>query len=131
MKPMDPARLKEIDLFASLSDEELGRLADVLGEVSIEEGEELLQAGTPPYQMFAIEEGAVEVRRNGETVATIGAGEVVGERGMVTRGLRNASVVATGPVRAVFLTEDQLRRLNREHPEIEDRLRAILEDRGE
>jgi CRP-like cAMP-binding protein len=128
---MNSARLKKIDLFASLSDEELDRLAKVIGEVSIDEGEELIHAGTPPYQMFAIEEGAVEVRRNGETLATIGEGEVVGERGIVTRGLRNASAIATGPVRAIFLTEDQVRRLRREHPEVEDRLRSILEERGE
>lgn len=128
---MDSARLKKIDLFASLSDEELDRLANVVGEVSIDEGEELLHAGTPPYQMFAIEEGSLEVRRNGETLATIGEGEVVGERGIVTRGLRNASAVATSPVRAIFLTDDQVRRLRREHPEVGDRLRSILEERGE
>src|SRR3954447_27065612 len=108
---MDQARLKKFDLFASLSDEELDQLAGGTGEVSIDDGEELLHAGTPPYQMFAIEKGSVEVRRDGETLATIGEGEVVGERGIVTRGLRNASAVATGPVEAIFLTEDQLRRL--------------------
>src|SRR3954465_6912391 len=128
---MDPARLKKIDLFAALSDDELERLANVVGEVSIEQGDELLHAGSPPYQMFAIEEGAVEVRRNGETLATIGEGELVGERGMLTRGLRNASAVATGPVRAIFLTEDQVRKLERDHPEVEQRLRSILEERGE
>jgi CRP/FNR family transcriptional regulator, cyclic AMP receptor protein len=128
---MESARLKKIDLFASLSDEELDRLANVVGEVSIDEGEELVHAGTPPYQMFVVEQGAVEVRRNGDTIATIGEGEVVGERGMVTRGLRNASVVATDPVRAIFLTEDQVRRLRRDHPEVEDRLRSILQERGE
>ena len=62
---MDSDRLKKFDLFASLSDEELDRLATVLGEVSIEDGEELLHAGTPPYQMFAIEKGSVEVKRDG------------------------------------------------------------------
>jgi CRP/FNR family transcriptional regulator, cyclic AMP receptor protein len=128
---MDAARLKKIDLLASLSEEELDRLANVAGEVSVEEGDELLHAGTPPYQMFAIEQGEVEVRRNGETLATIGEGEVVGERGMITRGLRNASAVATGPVRAIFLTEDQVRKLERDHPEVEQRLRSILEERGE
>ena len=128
---MDPARLNKIDLFTSLSDEELDRLAKVAGEVSIDAGDELLQAGTPPYQLFAIEEGSVEVRRNGETLATIGQGEVVGERGIVTRGLRNATAVATGPVRAIFLTEDQMRALRREHPEVGERLLSIIEERGE
>jgi CRP/FNR family cyclic AMP-dependent transcriptional regulator len=128
---MDSSRLKKFDLFGSLSDEELDRLGGVIGEVSVDDGEELLHAGTPPYQLFAIEEGSVEVKRDGETLATIGEGEVVGERGIVTRGLRNATAVADGPVRALYLTEDQLRRLGREHPEVQDRLQAILVERGE
>jgi CRP/FNR family transcriptional regulator, cyclic AMP receptor protein len=128
---MDADRLKKLDPFASLSDEELERLANVVGEVSIDEGEELVKAGTSPYQMFAIEEGEVEVKRDGETLATIGPGEVVGERGVVKRGLRNASAVATGPVRAIFLTADQVRKLRRDHPEVEERLQSILEERDE
>jgi CRP/FNR family transcriptional regulator, cyclic AMP receptor protein len=128
---VDSERLKKLDLFSSLPDEELDRLANVVGEVSIDEGEDLVRAGTQPYQMFAIEEGTVEVQRDGETLATIGPGEVVGERGIVKRGLRNASAVATGPVKAIFLTADQMKRLRRDHPDLEKRLRSILEERGE
>jgi CRP/FNR family transcriptional regulator, cyclic AMP receptor protein len=128
---VDSERLKKLDLFSSLPDEELDRLANVVGEVSIDEGEDLVRAGTQPYQMFAIEEGTVEVQRDGETLATIGPGEVVGERGIVKRGLRNASAVATGPVKAIFLTADQMKRLRRDHPDVEKRLRSILEERGE
>jgi CRP/FNR family transcriptional regulator, cyclic AMP receptor protein len=128
---MDPGRLKNIDLFSSLSDEELERLAAVAGEVSIDEGEELVTAGTSPYQLFAVEQGALDVRRDGETIATIGNGELVGERGIVERGLRNASVVATESVRAIFLTADQVRKLRSDHPEVEERLRAVLAERGE
>ncbi len=128
---MDSTRLKKFDLFGSLSDDELDRLAGVIGEVSVDDGEELLHAGTPPYQLFAIEQGSVEVQKDGETLATIGEGEVVGERGILTRGLRNASAVADGSVKALFLTDDQIRRLEREHPEVKERLEAVLEERGE
>jgi CRP/FNR family cyclic AMP-dependent transcriptional regulator len=128
---VDSERLRKLDLLSSLPDEELERLAGVVGEVSIDEGEDLVRAGTQPYQLFAIEEGTVEVQRDGETLATIGPGEVVGERGIVKRGLRNASAVATGPVKAIFLTADQMKRLRRDHPEVEERLRSILEERGE
>jgi len=127
---MDQARLKKFDLFASLSDEELDQLAGVIGEVSIDDGEELLHAGTPPYQLFAIEKGSVQVQRDGDTIATISEGEVVGERGIVTRGLRNATAVADGSVQALYLTDDQIRRLEREHPEVKQRLEAVLEERG-
>jgi CRP/FNR family cyclic AMP-dependent transcriptional regulator len=128
---VDSERLRKLDLLSSLPDEELERLAGVVGEVSIDEGEDLVRAGTQPYQLFAIEEGTVEVQRDGETLATIGPGEVVGERGIVKRGLRNASAVATGPVKAIFLTADQMKRLRRDHPEVEERLQSILEERGE
>src|SRR4051794_27893707 len=128
---MDPDRLKKFDLFGSLDDGERERLADVIGETSIDDGEELLHAGTPPYQLFAIEQGSVQVQRDGETIATIGEGEVVGERGIVTRGLRNASAVADGPVKALYLTDDQIRRLERDHPEVKERLEAVLAERGE
>ena len=128
---MDSERLKKLDLFSSLPDEELERIAGIAGEVSIDEGEDLVRAGTQPYQLFAIEEGTVEVKRDDETLATIGPGEVVGERGIVKRGLRNASAVATEPVRAIFLTADQMRKLRRDHPDVEERLRSILEERGE
>lgn len=128
---MDPDRLKKFDLFGSLDDDALERLAGVIGEKSIDDGEELLHAGTPPYQLFAIEEGSVNVQKDGDTIATIGEGEVVGERGIVTRGLRNASAVADGQVKALYLTDDQIRRLEREHPEVKERLEAVLEERGE
>jgi CRP/FNR family transcriptional regulator, cyclic AMP receptor protein len=126
---VDAARLKEIDMFASFPQEDLDRLAGVADEVSIQEGETLVRAGTPPDQLFFIEEGTVEVRRDDDVVAKLGAGDVVGERGVLERGLRNATVVATSPVRAVFLTGDQLRQLEHDHPELDERLRSIIDER--
>lgn len=99
---MDADRLKAIDLFSSLSGDELERVAGLAGEVTIEEGE-----------------------------ASLGPGEVVGEQGIVEHGLRNASAVATSPVRAVFLTADQVRSLRRDIPDLDQKLRSILEERGE
>jgi CRP-like cAMP-binding protein len=128
---VDSARLKEVDLFASFPDGDLDRLAGVAEEVSIEEGESLVRAGTPPDQLFVIEEGTVEVQRDDETIATLGPGDVVGERGVMKRGLRNATVVATSPVRAVYVTSDQLRQLRQDHPDLDERLRSILDEREE
>jgi CRP/FNR family cyclic AMP-dependent transcriptional regulator len=127
---MDPARLKKIDLFDSISDDALQRFADMADETSIEEGEELARAGTWPYQLFAIEEGNVEVRRDGDTVAKLGAGDVVGETGVVKRGLRNADVVATSKVKAIFFTQDQVKRMRKDLPDLDDRLHALLEERS-
>jgi CRP-like cAMP-binding protein len=127
---VDPARLRGIELFASLSDDELGRVARLAHDASIDEGATLLQKGTWAYQLFAIEEGSAEVRRDDETVATLGTGDVVGETGVVQRALRNASVVATSPLRVIFFTQADVGRLSKEIPDLDDRLGAILEQRS-
>ena len=99
-------------------------------ETSLDEGERLVREGTWPYQLFAIEEGEVEVQRDEETVAKLGAGDVVGETGVVNRGLRNASVVATKPVKAIFFTHSQVKQMRRDMPELEEKLEKLLEQRG-
>lgn len=127
---MDSARLKEMDLFSSLSEDDLESLANVAHEAGFDAGEQVVQAGTWAYQLFAIEAGTVEVQRKGETVATLEAGDVVGETGVVRRGLRNATVVATVPVRAIFFTQADIGRLSKSIPDLDQRLEAILEQRA-
>jgi CRP-like cAMP-binding protein len=127
---MDPSRLKQIDLFSPMPDEALQRYAEMAEETSIDEGEELARAGTWPYQLFAIEEGSVEVRRDGDTVAKLGPGDVVGETGLVKRGLRNADVVATSPVKAIFFTQDQMKQMRKDLPDLDDRLHQLLKERS-
>lgn len=126
---MDPARLKKIELFEQLSDDELSQLADVAQEASFDEGAELVSRGTWAYQLFAVEDGSVEVRRDGETMATLGSGDVVGETGVVERALRNADVVATSPLQVIFFTQADIGRLRKQIPDLEDRLGSILEER--
>ena len=127
---MEPDRLKQIDLFAPMPDEALERYAGMAEETSIEEGEELARAGTWPYQLFAIEEGNVEIRRDGDTIAKLGPGDVVGETGVVKRGLRNADVVATSPVRAIFFTQDQVKQMRKDMPDLDEKLHELLEERS-
>ena len=87
---MEAERLKNIEVFSSASDDELEHLARIAGESSVEEGETIVRAGTWPYQLFAIEDGSAEVRRDGDVVAKLGPGDVLGETGVLNRGLRNA-----------------------------------------
>ena len=127
---MEAARLKKIDVFSSSSDEELEQLAAAADESSIEEGDTIVRAGTWPYQLFAIEQGSAEVRRDGETVAELGEGDVVGETGVLNRGLRNADVVATSPVQVVFFTHSQVKQIRKEMPDLGERLESLSQERG-
>jgi eukaryotic-like serine/threonine-protein kinase len=126
---VDAERLKKIDVFSSLSDEELDEVCRFAGETSIEKGEKLTKAGSSSYQLFAIEEGSVEVKRDGEKVAELKAGDVVGEVGVIGRGLRNADVVAKDDVKAIFFTQDQVKKMRKDVPELGEKLERIVEER--
>ncbi len=127
---MDTSRLKKIDLFSDLDDDALQRIADMARETTADEGEKLVQKDAASDQLIAIEEGTVEVRSHDEKLATLGQGDVVGEAGLLKRGLRNADVVATGKVKAIFFTQDQVRALRRDLPDFDERLQKAMEEHG-
>ncbi len=123
---MDPARLKNIPVFADLSDDELDHIAALAAEVSVPEGKELVREGDYSYDVLAIEEGTARVERHGERLADLGPGDVVGEMGVLEREQRNATVVATSPMRLVTLTSWDVRRLQKTASSAVDHLREVV-----
>jgi len=76
---VDPARLRSQPLLLDLDEHDRAQLARWLEEVRAEPDDLLIEQGSMPYEMFLIESGTVEVIRDGERLATLGAGEAVGE----------------------------------------------------
>jgi CRP-like cAMP-binding protein len=83
---MEPARLDQIPLFADLSAEERAEVAACLREVTVDAGTALATQVENAYELFVIEEGDAEVRKDGELVWTLGAGDVFGEIGLLATG---------------------------------------------
>jgi CRP-like cAMP-binding protein len=81
------------------------------------------------YDVFVIEDGSVEVVRDGESIATLGPGEIVGERALLKLERRWASVIAVGHVRVVALSADDLAEMSEQMPELADRLRETMSRR--
>jgi CRP/FNR family transcriptional regulator, cyclic AMP receptor protein len=111
---MDPENLKAIPAFSELTDEELRRIATFANEDSVSSGDELVREGDFSNEMLAIESGTADVVRDGETVASLGPGDVIGEIGVLEKALRNASVVATSSMRLIRLTNWDVGRLPKE-----------------
>ena len=126
---ISPERVRAIDVFSDLSDEDLRQVAALAREHRFDRGDELIHHDAWPDDMLALEDGEVEVRRDGDVVATLKAGCVVGERGVLRRALRNADVVATTPVRALYFHRNKVRTLRDDLPEIDDRLQALAAER--
>src|ERR1700750_605152 len=98
---MDEKRLKEIPIFSELSAEEAHRLAAFATETSAAEGQILMKEGDYSVELIAIEEGTADVIRHGETVASLKAGDLIGEMGLLERQPRNADVIASSPMRLI------------------------------
>lgn len=123
---MDPARLRSIPLFADLSDAETRKLATFATETSFGPQQVLMRQGDYSNDLLAIEEGTADVVRDGQTIASVGPGDLIGEMGLLSRDLRMASVVATAPMRVIKLTHWDVARMS---DETVDRIKSIVATR--
>lgn len=121
---MDAKRLESIPLLAGLSDDELAILAAYASEREVAPGEILIQEGEYSYDLLLIEAGEAEVRVGAEQVGRVGAGDVIGEIGVLDGALRMASVVASEPMRVIVLSSWEVKRLLAD-PEVRKRLEAL------
>src|ERR1022692_3177479 len=109
---MDPNRLKEIPIFSELSDDEANRLATFATETSAAEGQILMKEGDYSVELIAIEEGTADVMKNGEKIASLGPGDLIGEMGLLEHRPRSADVIASSPMRLIKLTHWEIRRMS-------------------
>jgi CRP-like cAMP-binding protein len=123
---MEPSRLAEIPLFASLERERLAEIAALASEVTADEGQTVAVQGDHGTALFAIEQGTVEVIADGERLASLGPGEVFGEIAVIAGGARVASVVATSPVRLIALLDRDVRALERRSPQTYAHLQDLM-----
>jgi CRP-like cAMP-binding protein len=126
---MDESSLRSVPLFDSLSSDERRTIAQHADEIEVPEGTELVRQGEFAYEFFVLEEGTAEVVRDGKRVAELGPGDFLGEMGIVSKAVRNATVVTTSPARAIVMTEQAFRSTRALNPSVADRITAAVEER--
>jgi CRP-like cAMP-binding protein len=122
-------RLKSIPVFSGLTKDELRRVAECAEEIDIAAGEQLLREEAFAFEFLVIEKGAAEVIRDGDHVADLGPGDVMGELGVLTHGQRTASVVATTPSRVLYIRAQDFRHFAEEMPELGRQIRRVVRER--
>ena len=126
---MDAAGISAISVFADLDEAQLACVAGACRELEVEAGTTLTEEGEFGYAMFAVTSGAAEVFKDGELIRTLEPGDVFGEIAVFYGGVRTATVVAKTPMKLVMLFNGELWRLDREVPQVADRLRLTIADR--
>jgi len=128
--PVDVDRLMALDLFADLDHHDLAQVGRWVREVRAAAGGLLIEQGDLPYDFFVVESGDAEVVRDGEVLATVGPGELVGEMAVLRGERRMASVRAVSDVVAIALSADDLAEMDAEMPEVVRAMHAITEERA-
>jgi hypothetical protein len=73
-------------------------------------GRVVMEQGTPGDELFLLLDGVVEVAVDGKHLVELGPGAVIGERAVLERGTRTATVKAVTPCRLAVVTGDRLDR---------------------
>jgi CRP/FNR family transcriptional regulator, cyclic AMP receptor protein len=126
---VDPADLKTLPLFASLTDGELERLSRWADDVDVPAGKHLVEEGAWAWEFFVILEGEAEVLRDGQHLADLGPGDFFGEMGVREHQQRSATVVARTRVRIGVMLERDFHEMEEEMPEVAARITAAIEER--
>lgn len=87
-------RLRQISLFQNSTDEGLLHLAQAADEIDVPAGTQIIAQGQHNREASIIVSGSVDVMVDGDHVATIPAGEIVGELGLFGLGPSTATVTA-------------------------------------
>lgn len=74
----------------------------------LEVGETLVEQGRPGDELFLLLDGVLAVEVDGETVAEVGPGALLGERAILEEGPRTATLRATTPCKVVVVEKDQV-----------------------
>jgi len=107
--------LKNVSLFADLSDDDLRLLCEEVEEVDLRAGEELFSEGSPGDRAYIIREGELEIIKVSGSrevlIAVRKPGEVIGEIALLEETTRMASVQARTESSLIVIRKEQLEHL--------------------
>jgi len=110
--------LRSIPLLQGIERKDLERLSRSFRERTFSQGDAITREGEPGTGFFVILEGSAQVMVRGQTVATLGPGEALGEMALLDEGPRSATVVAATDLRCIALTPWEFKPFVEEHPTV-------------
>jgi len=126
-------RLSAVDIFAPLSVDETGMLAQAAVRHVFAPGETVIRAGDPGSSMFVVHNGRVQVQVNengrARTVATLNEGDFFGEMALFTGEPRTANVVAIEETEVLEIGHAAMKQVFDTNPDLVESLSFIMSER--
>lgn len=120
----DVGRLREFSAFEKFSDADLERLVRSAHHTSQSVPWPLIREQTPSDSCFILLSGEAGVYVGQDRVAVVGPGEVIGESALRRGQLRSATVTTIGAAEVLRIERDDLARLLKEMPVLQEMMDA-------
>lgn len=125
--------LRSVPIFAGIEPSRLKLIAFTADSIAYRAGQVLVRQGQPGDAAYVLVEGeaevSVETASGDYVVATLGAGDVVGEISILCDSPRTATVTASTDVSALRVRKDSFLQLLRQFPEIAVEVMRTLAER--
>ena len=120
---LDVSLLAEVELFRSLPDEAVERVAKAAQTRTVRRGDVLFREGDPGDELFVVESGRIAIANKSfdgreSVVALMEAGDVLGEMSLFDGQGRSADARALEPSKVHAIPFEPLRQLFREQPDL-------------
>ncbi|MFD1859156.1 Crp/Fnr family transcriptional regulator [Aeromicrobium camelliae] len=116
-KKPDPDVVRSLKELTDFDEATVKALATVGQPVHIPANWAMIFEHTPADKAYILLSGTVEIRKDGQPLATLNPGDVVGEIALVTGRLRSATVVTTTDVEALHFTAEAFEDLAAHNPQ--------------
>jgi CRP/FNR family transcriptional regulator, cyclic AMP receptor protein len=123
--------LRELDLFSEVSRSELAVISRQLTRLKVKAGRVLVREGAIGNEFMIMASGMAEVTQDGESIATLGRGDLVGEMALLQPygSRRNATVTAVTDAEIYAGSPAEFRRILEAAPSVAAKVRQLSESR--
>jgi 2-oxoglutarate dehydrogenase E1 component len=130
-RPIDTAHeavayLKSLPLFLGLPEEELNIIGGIVREVAYEPDEMICREGDLGTDLFIVTGGSVAIQREGEVIAVMREGQMVGELSVLDSRPRAADVIARPGATLLQIRGEDFQRLLERNPSLSRGLLGVL-----
>ena len=125
-----PAMRKvSMPIFDGFTDQEVDRIKNAGTFVTLPADWSPIWEKTPADKAYIVLSGEVSVRRNGDEIARLGPGDIMGEAAIVQHSLRTASIVSLTKLEVLHFTDDKVRSLCEEVPAFREAIDRTARER--
>ena len=125
--------LRELDLFSEASRSELAVITRQLTRLKVKAGKVLVREGGIGNEFMILVSGMAEVTQGGQSIATIGRGDLVGEMALLQpygSGRRNATVTAITDCEIYAGSPSEFRRIMDAAPSVAEKIQQTIASRS-